>query len=63
VTVEISPTRRVAIGWQCADLFAFRAARDWRKPLMLLGAGASRKLGGSGSEVRIIPAASPNADF
>jgi hypothetical protein len=58
---ENSPTRRVAIGWQSAGLLAFRAARGRRKLLMLLGPGAGRKLRGSGSEVRIISAASPNA--
>ena len=59
VMMEISPTRTVAIGWQSADLFAFRAARGWRKPLTLLGPGGDRVVGGSGSEVRIILAASP----
>jgi hypothetical protein len=51
--------QRVGNGWQSADLFALRAVAVGRKPLTLLGAGADRVLGGSGSEVRIIFAASP----
>ena len=49
----------MAIGWQSLDPFHLCAAAVQRKLLMLLGAGARRKLGGSGSEVRIISAASP----
>ena len=54
----------VAIGWQCADPFTLRAAREWRKPLTLLERDDDRLRGGSGSEVRIILAGQVrNADF